>query len=60
MTKLGKKQCDLDKFPVHILNNNKECIVDKITKVVNHSLTSGQFLHYWKQALVKPLIKKLL
>ena len=43
MTKLENKQSELDKFPVHILNNNKECIVQKITKVVNNSLTSGQF-----------------
>ena len=60
MTKLGNKQGDLNKFPVNILNNNKECIVDKITKVVNNSLTSGQFPDHWKQALLNPLIKNLL
>ena len=58
ITKLGNKQCELDKFPVHILNNNKEASVPNITKLVNKSLTSGQFPDHWKQALVKPLIKK--
>ena len=27
MTKLGNKQCDLDKFPVHILNNNNVFLI---------------------------------
>ena len=60
LTKLGNQQCELDKFPIHILNNDKAILVDKITKVENNSLTSGQFPDHRKQALVKPLIKNLL
>ena len=58
MTKLGNKQCELDLFPVNILNEHKASIVKEITKLVNLSLQSGSFLRTGKKAVVKPLIKK--
>ena len=49
MTKLGNKQCELDLFPVNILNEHKASIVKEITKLVNPSLQSGSFPENWKK-----------
>ena len=58
MTKLGNKQCELDLFPVNILNEHKVSIVKEITKLVNSSLQSGSFPENWKKSSSKALDKK--
>ena len=52
------KTCDLDPIPTSLL---KECMSDLapyITNVINASLTSGAVPDLYKQAVVKPLLKK--
>ena len=57
--KLGLKQCELDTFPVQIVNDLKDIFATKLTSIINCSLREGSFLNTWKTALVKPLIKKV-
>ena len=58
MTKLGNKQCELDLFPVNILNEHKASIVKEITKLVNSSLQSGSFPENLEKSSSKALDKK--
>ena len=57
MIKLGSKKCDLDPIPVNIYKQLIDKLVAITTIIVNTSLQS-RFPERWKEALVKPLIKK--
>ena len=52
------KSCELDILPTFKL---KELIEDfqPITKIVNLSLAEGKFPSDWKNARIRPLIKKM-
>ena len=54
------KSCELDPIPTHILKQpsvlNK--LLPAITKIVNLSLSNGEFPTAWKNAIVRPLLKK--
>ena len=52
------KQCDLDPFPTCLLKKCLSVLAPIITKIINLSLTSGQFPNCFKKALVTPLLKK--
>ena len=53
------KTCELDDIPASILKRILPTIGPLITKIVNASLTSGEFSTKWKTAVVRPLIKKI-
>ena len=55
--KLGSKKCDLDLIPVNIYKQLIEKLVAITTHIVITSLQS-RFPERWKEAQVKPLIKK--
>ena len=57
MTKLGSKKCELDPIPVNIYKQLTDKLVAITTHIVNTSLQSS-FPEKWKEAQVKPLIKK--
>ena len=57
MIKLGLKKCDLDPIPVNIYKQLIDKLVAITTHIVNTSLQS-RFPERWKEARVKPLIKK--
>ena len=57
MIKLGSKKCDLDPIPVNIYKQLIDKLVAITTHIVNTSLQS-RFPERWKEARVKPLIKK--
>ena len=59
LIKLGNKQCELDKFPVKFINKHKKELLPIFLEIINNSLQSGSFPENCKNALVKPLIKKL-
>ena len=48
----------MDVFPIKIINENAEAFSNHLVQTVNKSLSSGIFPASWKDALVKPLIKK--
>ena len=50
--------CALDPLPTWILKQCTQELLSTITQIVNLSLTSGEFPHSMKRALVKPLTKK--
>ena len=52
------KSCELDVLPTHILKEMLEDLLPTITKIINISLTKGIFINKWKNALVRPLLKK--
>ena len=52
------KSCEIDVIPTSLL---KQCWTDMepvITRIVNLSLESGQFVPQWKEGIIRPLIKK--
>ena len=59
LIKLGNKQCELDKFRVKFINKHKKELLPVFLEIINNSLQSGSFPENCKNALVKPLIKKL-
>ncbi len=53
------KSCDLDPIPTTLV---KDCITDLLplmTSIINTSITSGVYPSSYKNALVRPLIKKM-
>ena len=56
---MKSKSCELDDIPTNILKKILPRVCPLITKIVNTSLTSGEFSTKWKTAVVRPLIKKI-
>ena len=56
--KMKPKTCALDLIPTSKLQEIIEGCMPAITHLVNSSLDQGAFCDTWKEALVKPLIKK--
>ena len=52
------KTCDADPIPTGLLKSVLPAIIHLLTKLVNQSLQTGEFLDELKQALVTPLLKK--
>ena len=52
------KSCELDPLPTHVLKSLIDKLLPALTKIVNMSLTTGQFSTCWKCAIVRPLLKK--
>ena len=54
------KSCELDPLPTHLLKDKRvlHALLPAITKIVNLSLTNGEFDQSWKCAIVRPLLKK--
>ena len=55
---MPSKTCQLDQVPTEKLQEILEGCLPAITHIVNRSLDQGEFCDKWKEALVKPLIKK--
>ncbi|KAK3101096.1 hypothetical protein FSP39_000910 [Pinctada imbricata] len=55
---LQTKTCQLDVLPTNILKSFLNELLPLITKLVNISLRQGIFPSEWKQAIVRPLLKK--
>ena len=56
---LKTKSCELDPIPTTTFKKLLPAILPLITKIVNLSLSEGQFVRSWKTAVVWPLLKKL-
>ena len=55
---MKSKSCEIDPIPTHILKQLLPSVIPIITKIVNLSLSKGEFCHIWKVAVVRPLLKK--
>ena len=55
---LAKKSCALDPIPTPLLVKCIDVLLPVITKMVNISLEGGDFPSAWKEALVRPILKK--
>ena len=56
---LKSKSCELDPIPTTIFKKLLDKLAPLITKIVNISLTKGEFSTDWKTAVVRPLLKKI-
>ena len=54
----AKKPCPLDPAPTSLVVSCLDVLLPVITRIINCSLTSGDFPECWKEALVSPLLKK--
>ena len=59
MMQMKNKSCELDVIPTDELKVIQDACINSITKIVNMSLTNGEFCNQWKTANIRPLIKKL-
>ena len=59
LLKLGSKHCDLDSFPPSLIMRSKNEMSNILVDIVNTSFVEGSFPNNWKNALIKPLIKKM-
>ena len=55
---MKSKSCEIDPIPTHIFKQLLPSVIPIITKIVNLSLSKGEFCHIWKVAVVRPLLKK--
>ena len=55
----GRKSCALDPIPASVLMGCLDLLLSFITKVVNFSLQHGVMARDMKEALLKPLLKKV-
>ena len=58
ITSMPSKTCALDIMPTARFKEILGTILPSITHIVNKSLDQGEFYTSWKEALVKPLVKK--
>ena len=58
ISKLSNKTCMLDPLPTWLLKQNMCVVSSFITKVVNASLQNGIFPDAFKQAIIRPVLKK--
>jgi hypothetical protein len=58
LKKMAPKTCELDPIPTALLFDCSDEVVPALTYVLNESLRSGTFPTVFKQAVVKPLLKK--
>ena len=55
---MKSKSCETDPIPIHIFKQLLPSVLPTVTKIVNLSLSEGEFCHMWKVAVVRPLLKK--
>ena len=56
---MKSKSCEIDPIPTHTFKQLLlPSIIPIVTKIVNLSLSKGEFCHIWKVAVVRPLLKK--
>src|SRR6218665_28745 len=58
LNSLPNKQCELDPIPTSLLKHCASVLVPVITKIINLSLSSGNFPMVFEHSLVPPLLKK--
>ena len=54
----AKKHCTLDPMPTSLVTDCLDVLLPVITKIINSSLAYGHFPTTWKEALIKPILKK--
>ena len=56
--KSATKSCSLDPWPTWLLKKCIHTVLPILTRIVNKSLTSAEFPSTYKEAVIKPLLKK--
>ena len=56
--RMPPKTCKLDQIPINKLQEILDGCLPALLHIINRSLELGEFTDKWKEALVKPLIKK--
>ena len=54
----SSKSCDLDPIPTSVLKNCLDILITPITDIINISMETSTFPQSFKEAHVKPLLKK--
>ena len=54
----SSKSCDLDPIPTSVLKNCLDIIITPITDIINISMETSTFFQNFKEAHVRPLLKK--
>ena len=58
MMSMKSKSCKIDPIPTHIFKQLFPSVIPIVTKIVNLSLSKGEFCQIRKTAVVRPLLKK--
>lgn len=59
INQMKTKHCELDPIHTNFFKKLFPKTLDIISEIVNASLLTGAFCKHWKEALVKPLLKKI-
>ena len=52
------KSCNLDPIPTHLIKSSIHVLAPILKKIVNTSLSTGNFPSPWKRAIIQPKLKK--
>ena len=55
---ISSKSCDLDPIPTSVLKNCLDILITPITDIINISMETSTFPQNFKEAHVRPLLKK--
>ena len=58
ITSCPNKSCQLDPIPTWLVKQCVDQLLPLLTSIINESLTKGEFPNDFKNAIVKPLLKK--
>ena len=56
--KSASKSCELDPIPTFLLKQSMDVVLPVLTDIVNASLTESTVPQYFRQVIVRPLLKK--
>ena len=56
---MQSKSCEIDPIPTHMFKQLLPSVLAIVTKIVNLSLSEGEFCNKWKVTVVRPLLKKV-
>ena len=56
--KSASKSCELDPIPTFLLKQSMDVVLPVLTDIVNASLTESTVPQSFRQAIVRPLLKK--
>ena len=59
ITSMASKSCEKDALPTVLLKEHLDTLLEPLLKIINASLQQEYFPQCWKEAIIRPLLKKV-
>ena len=56
---MASKSCESDALPTEVLKEHLDVLLKPLLNIINTSLLQGYFPQCWKEAIIRPLLKKV-